>query len=50
MITMGVSLWITDFLPDQLTTEIQARVDRGAEVMKSTIEAEIRRANSNKNN
>ncbi|WP_426451601.1 SRPBCC family protein [Paenibacillus sp. S-38] len=36
-------VWITDFLPEQLTTEIQARVTRGAEVMKQTIEAEAQR-------
>lgn len=34
--------WITDFLPEHLTTEIQARVNRGAEVMKETIEAETK--------
>jgi len=40
-------VWITDFLPEQLTTEIQARVDRGAEVMKDTIEAEVQRDDFN---
>lgn len=35
-------VWITDFLPEHLTTEIQARVNRGAEVMKETIEAETK--------
>ncbi|MFC4099016.1 SRPBCC family protein [Paenibacillus xanthanilyticus] len=35
-------VWITDFLPEQLAGEIQARVDRGAQVMKATIEAEAR--------
>ncbi|WP_379137864.1 SRPBCC family protein [Paenibacillus sp. sgz500958] len=34
-------LWITDFLPEHLTPEIQARVDRGAEVMKKTLESNI---------
>lgn len=38
-------VWITDFLPEHLTTEIQARVNRGAEVMKETIEAEIKGEN-----
>lgn len=38
-------VWITDFLPGDLATEIQARVDRGAEVMKETIEAEAQRHN-----
>ncbi|KQX44704.1 MULTISPECIES: SRPBCC family protein [unclassified Paenibacillus] len=35
-------VWITDFLPEHLTAEIQARVNRGAEVMKATIEAETK--------
>lgn len=35
-------VWITDFLPEHLGTEIQARVNRGAEVMKETIEAEAK--------
>jgi hypothetical protein len=35
-------VWITDFLPEQLAAEIQARVNRGAEVMKETIEAEAK--------
>ncbi|NOU73750.1 SRPBCC family protein [Paenibacillus sp. LMG 31458] len=38
-------VWTTDFLPEHLTTEIQARVNRGAEVMKETIEAEIKGEN-----
>lgn len=33
-------VWITDFLPNDLAAEIQIRIDRGAEVMKRTIEAE----------
>lgn len=33
-------VWITDFLPEHLADEIQARIHRGAEVMKKTIEAE----------
>ncbi|MBB3113926.1 hypothetical protein FHS18_006041 [Paenibacillus phyllosphaerae] len=41
-------VWITDFLPEQLAPEIQARVDRGAIVMKNTIEAEARLADSDK--
>lgn len=35
-------VWTTDFLPDDLTAEIQARVDRGSQVMKATIEAEAK--------
>lgn len=35
-------VWITDFLPEHLAAEIQARVHRGAEVMKETIEAEAK--------
>jgi ribosome-associated toxin RatA of RatAB toxin-antitoxin module len=35
-------IWITDFLPDERAAEVRARVDRGAEVMKQTIEAEIK--------
>ncbi|MGG1519425.1 SRPBCC family protein [Paenibacillus oryzisoli] len=35
-------VWITDFLPEHLAPEIQARIHRGAEVMKATIEAEAR--------
>lgn len=35
-------VWITDFLPEHLTSEIQARINRGAEVMKETIEAEAK--------
>ena len=35
-------IWITDFLPEHLAPEIQARINRGAEVMKETIEAEAR--------
>lgn len=35
-------VWITDFLPEHFTTEIQAGVNRGAEVMKATIEAETK--------
>lgn len=37
-------IWITDFLPEQLTNVIQAHIDRGAEVMKETIEAEALRS------
>lgn len=33
-------VWTTDFLPEQLAPEIQVRVNRGAEVMKETIESE----------
>ncbi|TYP74574.1 SRPBCC family protein [Paenibacillus methanolicus] len=36
-------VWITDFLPAELAAEIQVRVDRGAQVMKATIEAEARK-------
>ncbi|UJF33466.1 SRPBCC family protein [Paenibacillus hexagrammi] len=39
--TCSKLLWITDFLPEDFYTEIQARVNRGAEVMKATIEAEV---------
>ncbi|UUZ83553.1 SRPBCC family protein [Paenibacillus sp. P26] len=35
-------VWITDFLPEHLAPEIEARVNRGAEVMKETIEAEAK--------
>ncbi|MDR0267433.1 SRPBCC family protein [Paenibacillus sp.] len=35
-------VWITDFLPEELATEIEARVNRGAQVMKETIEAEAK--------
>ncbi|MCP1305724.1 SRPBCC family protein [Paenibacillus tyrfis] len=35
-------VWITDFLPHELATEIRMRVERGAEVMKQTIEAEVK--------
>lgn len=35
-------VWITDFLPEHLATEMQARVNRGAEIMKETIEAEAK--------
>ncbi|WP_217593784.1 SRPBCC family protein [Cohnella sp. GbtcB17] len=35
-------VWTTDFLPDDLTAEIQARVDRGSQVMKQTIETEAK--------
>jgi uncharacterized protein YndB with AHSA1/START domain len=35
-------VWITDFLPEHLAAEIQARVNRGAEVMKETIETEAK--------
>ncbi|KEQ27398.1 SRPBCC family protein [Paenibacillus tyrfis] len=34
-------VWITDFLPHELEAEIRMRVERGAEVMKQTIEAEV---------
>lgn len=34
-------VWITDFLPDALKPEIQARVDRGITVMKQTIEKQF---------
>ncbi|MFN0220682.1 MULTISPECIES: SRPBCC family protein [Paenibacillus] len=40
-------VWITDFLPEQLAKEIQVRVDRGAEVMKKTIEAEVQKDDLN---
>ncbi len=33
-------VWITDALPNTLATEIRARVERGAIVMKQTLEAE----------
>ncbi len=36
-------VWITDALPDERAPDIRARVDRGAEVMKQTIEAAARR-------
>ncbi|CQR55531.1 SRPBCC family protein [Paenibacillus riograndensis] len=35
-------IWITDFLPTHLAPEIEARIKRGAEVMKETIEAEAK--------
>jgi len=35
-------LWITDFLPDKFAGEINARVERGAVVMKQTIEDNAR--------
>lgn len=35
-------VWITDFLPHELAAEIRMRVERGAEVMKQTIEAEVK--------
>lgn len=38
----AVLVWTTDFLPDDLAAEIQARVDRGSQVMKATIEAEAK--------
>ncbi|MFB9328897.1 SRPBCC family protein [Paenibacillus aurantiacus] len=41
--TSSKLVWITDFLPAELSAEIQARLDRGAQVMKATIEAEARR-------
>ena len=31
-------VWITDFLPEELASEINARVQRGSMVMKQTIE------------
>lgn len=31
-------VWITDFLPNNLEPEVRARVSRGAQVMKRTIE------------
>lgn len=37
-------VWITDFLPEHLAPEIQAHINRGAEVMKATIEAEAKGA------
>ncbi|KRE61933.1 SRPBCC family protein [Paenibacillus sp. Soil750] len=40
-------VWITDFLPEQLINVIQAHIDRGAEVMKETIEAEVQRSDFN---
>ncbi|MNG28784.1 hypothetical protein D3C84_1140920 [compost metagenome] len=40
-------VWITDFLPEQLTNVIQAHIDCGAEVMKETIEADVQRSDSN---
>ncbi len=33
-------VWITDFLPHELAPEIHLRVERGAIVMKQTLEAE----------
>ncbi|WP_409342516.1 SRPBCC family protein [Paenibacillus sp. MBLB4367] len=33
-------VWITDFLPHEFAAEIRMRVERGAEIMKQTIEAE----------
>ncbi|MCJ8012598.1 SRPBCC family protein [Paenibacillus sp. KQZ6P-2] len=41
-------VWTTDFLPEQLASEIQARVDRGSQVMKETIEAEVREGSRSK--
>jgi hypothetical protein len=34
-------VWITDLLPDSLAGEVRARMERGAEVMKRTLEAEV---------
>lgn len=36
-------VWITDFLPEHLAPQIQARIHRGAEVMKETIENEAKK-------
>ena len=33
-------VWITDILPDNELLAVEARVDRGAEIMKQTIEAQ----------
>ncbi|MEC0372425.1 SRPBCC family protein [Paenibacillus chibensis] len=41
-------VWTTDFLPVQLAPEIQARVDRGSQVMKETIEAEVRKGSESR--
>jgi len=35
-------VWITDVLPHEFATEIQLRIERGAIVMKETIEEEAR--------
>lgn len=35
-------VWITDALPNELAPDIQARVERGAQVMKETLEAAFR--------
>lgn len=34
-------VWITDILPDALAPEVRARMARGGEVMKATIEAAV---------
>lgn len=39
-------IWITDFLPHEYAAEIRIRVNRGAEIMKQTIEAEARLGSS----
>jgi hypothetical protein len=38
-------IWITDVLPHALAAEIRPRVERGAEIMKQTLEEEAARAN-----
>jgi hypothetical protein len=38
-------VWITDVLPHALATEIRLRVERGADIMKQTLEEEAARAN-----
>jgi carbon monoxide dehydrogenase subunit G len=37
-------VWITDVLPNELAAEIRMRVERGAVVMKQTLEEEARRS------
>ena len=34
-------IWITDFLPHELEPEIRARIDRGAVVIKNTLEKQF---------
>jgi len=38
-------VWITDVLPHALAAEIRLRVERGADIMKQTLEEEAARAN-----
>jgi hypothetical protein len=35
-------VWITDVLPNEMAGEVRARVERGAQVMKQTLEQSAR--------